>query len=1213
MSETIITSLITSYIAGNVPTIKDLLRRNKGIEERINQCFDKALSKWSVNSGIRDIERGRKSIHLQELKKILSGNSAPKEYRELVNLWINTLKEDPLCYNFIIENKLEIQSVRLDEASSKILNQLNDGFDSTHKQLGDAISGINDLKAMIKEILPNGNSLDVIEKVSSLVDNSVWNLIVKLQLDSANQILDEIESSFQDIIKKDKALDAKISLQKGMSIFFASPVKAMKLFHRAYQLAPDIEIIKEKECYSLLYEGKIDDANRLSMGLSEDNIIRNVAYVISADDSETAFRNLPDKIRSDKGLRYEILSIRGNQGKETKFLFDGVEEDAYNSLSYHNIFGWLYAMTCHHVKFGGMLFLAMNPTIDNSQYKSSFEFARSFYSLLCKTEVERYLKMVFVSYCYWGFISEQRCYWVDEIMKVNPGDVSNRKDDVVLTQTSMLMMSGRYSEAFTTVASIKDRINVAIANYVILMSFHSNDINYIKWIADVRKQNKFKYSSDSAKYFAFCVNKHNASDILEIISKDDFERQNDYVVLEQLCRHHALLMVDVDLLKQSLEGLTDDMIAYAALVLSEHGEVKLAFELLSPKVDEDKRNFRQRIFLDILNKMPEEKPHLYKILKDNRKSGELCDDHILETEFHLSMKVADYENAYEVIQILYDHYPDEESVFSNFLKLTGRFHPEKLTEYETKVVNFCFKNFSNVVLVYQLYAENKYTHIAAELLYRNVSTSNKWEEKTFYTNQCVTGFMASIAHQKYEFGQDGLYALCEKPDRDRLILDICYNDEVGEKLLGCKEGEQVICKIAGKDKILTIISIVNKYGKLDYDLIRENMTGANPYMKPFTIDENRPLESLEEILLSINPDAKNYHQLKLQQLEDYENGKIGLAQLINDKEIIEDYYNKLFSPSKVFIAPCLIFEKNLQPVLVKKDVTYVLDLPAIIMLFEYQQVSQCKYGQKFIISATTYEYIISCMKNSRLLSLIDFQEAMKQKILVRYNDHLWIDVEIRLRKLVEWMDANCEKEYPDKALALDESDSKTGLQVLLANTISLLLNQPKRCLITDDQAVESNLRGLGLIITTEAYMKIKDQGKDYDSYRDFLIECNYIGVNISKQFVVAEYKKMELAQPNKINYIIQNASYNDVISINIINACVQIAAEANDNNLARITMTNMLAAMIKSLKSEVKGEFVTQVLSGLPSQYKNTNEVKECMRDAAKICNVIMLPNMPKI
>ena len=315
----------------------------------------------------------------------------------------------------------------------------------------------------------------------------------------------------------------------------------------------------------------------------------------------------------------------------------------------------------------------------------------------------------------------------------------------------------------------------------------------------------------------------------------------------------------------------------------------------------------------------------------------------------------------------------------------------------------------------------------------------------------------------------------------------------------------------------------------------------------------------------------------------------------------------------MFIAPCLIFEKILQPVLVKEDVTYVLDLPAIIMLFEYQQASQCKYGQKFIISATTYEYIISCMKNSRLLSLIDFQEAMKQKILVRYNDHLWIDVEIRLRKLVEWMDANCEKEYPDKALALDESDSKTGLQVLLANTISLLLNQPKRCLITDDQAVESNLRGLGLIITTEAYMKIKDQGKDYDSYRDFLIECNYIGVNISKQFVVAEYKKMELLQPNKINYIIQNASYNDVISINIINACVQIAAEANDNNLARITMTNMLAAMIKSLKSEVKGEFVTQVLSGLPSQYKNTNEVKECMRDAAKICNVIMLPNMPKI
>ena len=51
----------------------------------------------------------------------------------------------------------------------------------------------------------------------------------------------------------------------------------------------------------------------------------------------------------------------------------------------------------------------------------------------------------------------------------------------------------------------------------------------------------------------------------------------------------------MDLLKNSLEGLSDDMIAYAAMVLSEHGEEKLAFKLLSPKVDEKTSNVRQRL------------------------------------------------------------------------------------------------------------------------------------------------------------------------------------------------------------------------------------------------------------------------------------------------------------------------------------------------------------------------------------------------------------------------------------------------------------------------------------------------------------------------------------------------------------------------------------------------------------------------------------------
>ena len=60
--------------------------------------------------------------------------------------------------------------------------------------------------------------------------------------------------------------------------------------------------------------------------------------------------------------------------------------------------------------------------------------------------------------------------------------------------------------------------------------------------------------------------------------------------------------------------------------------------------------------------------------------------------------------------------------------------------------------------------------------------------------------------------------------------------------------------------------------------------------------------------------------------------------------------------------------------------------------------------------------------------------------------------------------------------------------------------------------------------------------------------------------------------------------------------------------LARITITNMFVAMIKSLRDDMKSELITNTFSRIPYQYRNTRIVKTCLTDAARICNVIILP-----
>ena len=1198
-----------SYAANNVPTLRELINRKSGLDDRIEECFEKALKRWSINSGVRGIEKSRMNTHLQDLQKVLEGNEIPESYQELIKYWIEELKTDSVCYDFVIENKIEIQNVKLTQHLEFISDQIKAGFESNQQQLSEALSGIEEIKKILSQRESSEENKAAIEAlIVAFLNVSITNLVNRLLLDSAKQLLKELESSLVHYIEENPIIAAKVALLKGMADLFSSPQKALKLFHEAYNLYPKEEIIIEKECYTLLYEGKTDEALKLSEDLPSDNVIRNVAGVLASKDIVASYQHLPDELKSNNNLRYEILSIRGNKDQDTAFLFDGTGDEPYESLTYQNVFGWLYGMTCHNVNLDGMLFLVVPPNLDINKYNRAFEYAKIFYSHLCKTEIERHLKMVHVNYCYWGYVLDQHPSWVDEILKMEPRELDRRQEDLVLTQTSMLMMSKRYSEAFTNLASIKDKINVAIANYVVLMGYHSMNTEYLRWIFEVRKHNEFLFNSDSSRYIAFCINKSSGQEIEGILVIEAFEDKNNYVVLSQLCRHHTGKRVDVDLLKNSLEGLSDDMIAYAAMVLSEHGEEKLAFKLLSPKVDEKTSNVRQRIFLDILNKLPEEKPHLYRLLKENRKSGEMYDTPLLEMEYHLSMRVADYENAYEVVSILYNQYPQEENAFTNYLKLTGRLYPQKLSEYESKAISFKYDSFQNVIQLYRLFGENNYYDTAAEILYRNVKDSSDWGIKTFYTQESSLGHLANVVRKKYDEARAGLYVLCSLPDGQRVLYEAGVGNEVGEQLLGCKDGDELSITIEGNPVTITVVSILNIYGKLEFDLMQENLTGANPFMKPFTIDENRPLESLEELLKKIDPDSVNYHQSMLQQQEAYENGEIGIAQLVNGNEIIEGYYDRLYASSKVFVAPCQMFDEVVRPQMVRHKISYVLDLTAIIMLFEYQQSSGCQYNEKFLISATTYEYIVSAKKNCRLLSMIEFSHAISSGILKRYNKLLWADVEIRMSKLVKWMDENCDKVFPEKALSLDNMPEKSEIQVLLANTVSLLLNEPTRCLVTDDHAIEMKLRGLGFIISTEAYMKYKDGGRDYKSYCNFLIRCNYIGVNLTKEFIVTEYKKMELAQPNKINYIMQNASHNAAICANILNAGFQIVTETKDISLARITITNMFVAMIKSLRNDLKSELITNTLSRIPYQYWNTRIVKMCLTDAARICNVIILP-----
>lgn len=120
-------SLALSYLAGNIPTVKDKLSKKGNLEERIEQCYQNALKQWRKNDSIRK----NMSIHVFEntkklAKYIETGNAVI--INELIDFWGKELRNDKLCYAFLLECKLDgILDIAHNQAST--LGEINSKID----------------------------------------------------------------------------------------------------------------------------------------------------------------------------------------------------------------------------------------------------------------------------------------------------------------------------------------------------------------------------------------------------------------------------------------------------------------------------------------------------------------------------------------------------------------------------------------------------------------------------------------------------------------------------------------------------------------------------------------------------------------------------------------------------------------------------------------------------------------------------------------------------------------------------------------------------------------------------------------------------------------------------------------------------------------------------------------------------------------------------
>lgn len=1109
----IVFSFAISYIAGSIPT--DWFSRDNNFENKLEKCYQIALKKWTVNSSINNKLSHSMLSHLADLKKYLLTKpiDKPKDIDKLIAMWANELHNDPHCYCFILENKIDFINVKLDTYYSDLKNSTLKQQNTIQEIVESNGNKLDEIQLLLSQITQNqqcGNIEEQIKFINNIVGTNIKDLIDSLHTSTALSILNKLEVMYSEVISKDKNIATKIGRQK--------------------QLCADLS------------EGKLS------------------------------------RIIDIKNTEKEIQSI---------ILPD--------TLTLENLSEWIYALNLHRIKIGSIVTMDREYVKEKAEYKKAFAAADKFYALLNRTEIVNGFPFLRALYCYWGFLVEGSSEWLIEYQSIDKNTFCGQKYYFQLIEATMLYMVDKPEAAFALAVSIKDDIDTSYVNFIILLGYHTKKKEYTLWALNLAVEKQIKIDQEGSSFIGFSISKETANQLLDIIPQLNFENEAEKSIVTQLCNSNLGHNVNTLDFKNKVDTVSEDMQAYAAMLMAQDGEVNLAFKLLNSKIEVGKMDFKQRSFINILSMSDEYRPHLYRLLKQNREQGITTDDLLLLNEFTLAMKVSDFDNALETISILYGRKPKDEMVLVNYINALSLVYPEKLLMLQEIVKSFEFIDPDSVENIYIRYAENNYLEFATEFIVTKQRSMNNEKLNFVFFTESTTGFIRSIVEKEYEDVEEGLCVLYSVGE-ERDVVVARSTTPLGRILIGKNKGDTVIFL----EKELHIEAIYSKYYKGSFDYIREvTKQGGNQFLRMGKFDIEHPLESLQAMIREVNPDCINDRQRKCDALQKYENGEIGLIQLVDDNHIIGSYYRMLFTSFKVNILPAEIYIDRCSQI--KSDTNFLLDLPACILLFEFAQKAKCSYRTRFQVSKHLYELIKETQKHARVDLSLDFYEGIKSGHVKRFDDHVDTDSEIRLNTLLEWIDKNCEVNVVTEALAISKA-TESRMSSLFSSTLVGLIDT-NNYLISDEGIYEKLLlKGQVPIISTEAFISLTEDELLAKEYSNFLFECRFEGVHLEKDFIVKEYFKMENGKDNRFPDIIQNGFKNPFVLIEAINAGLDIAQDSQAIDLAKITLTNMFALIIRNYNTAfIQSQLMQQIQQALSYQSFNFKLVQECINDAIRM------------
>lgn len=575
---------------------------------------------------------------------------------------------------------------------------------------------------------------------------------------------------------------------------------------------------------------------------------------------------------------------------------------------------------------------------------------------------------------------------------------------------------------------------------------------------------------------------------------------------------------------------------YYPLVYEAKGDLETALRKTKELLPSEGINENTIRYASLLEKTGKEKDLLV-FLRSIRKKG-IRHTPFLYKELYMAFRIHDHNASVEICDELKKLYSDDISVMYN--SIMSYYHAGKVltgrNDLIRKLKNAKLDTIQTQNVFNVLINENE-PDTALDFLFCCIKNTNNQDLRDFFYQVHLDEKLGQLIDKDKEIVEEGDYI--EYYDGSISMSSEIRSNSLISAFIGKTVGATIQLNQGVRVKTFTLTRIQSKYAGLVAQIAIDIQNNLSSSIRCFSFDDIKddPIEGLKKVTEAYRGiDTDTYNQSLEQQIKKYYNGEcpIGIAKGETD---LKGLYELLFGDFKIIQKPYLELKSRYSGILNNPNINIVLDLSSLILIHAIIKMTGMNITHKFIISQRTYDYL----RESSLASKRSPQDVLYGNNITtnlgqfKPTNGTPLYLSSILSDLLKWIELHCEIQIVEEMIDCKNDEMPPIMEIHLE---SILLSQkPNNILVSEDIWMFNHYENPCVVNTEFIFIEM---GLNSTILSNYFTALNYIGHNITGDFIIEQILLKECGNNNSFEYCLETLKHNPYVLSNLMSVSYKL-------------------------------------------------------------------------